>query len=72
MKVVMQVGSVGVKLDGITMAPRDVRRLLRLCASIAAEQDDTPEPEPEPERAPVGFSAPVLERLPDELADEPG
>lgn len=66
----MQVGSVGLKLNGILMTPRDVRRMLKLCAALAADVEETPEPEPE--RAPVGFSAPVLERLPDEMPPEPG
>ena len=65
-KVTVQVGSVVVQVRGLDMTVKDVRNLLRHAASIALAVDATPE---EPERAPLGFSAPVLERLPDELSE---
>lgn len=68
MKVTVQVGEVAVRVTGLDMKPAQVRALLRLAALIDAGRDDAPA---EPERPPMGFSAPVLERLPDDLPPEP-
>lgn len=68
MKVTVQVGSVTVQAKGLDLTVRDVRRLLMQAASVAAALDTSPE---EPERAPLGFAAPVLERLPDDLPGSP-
>lgn len=42
-----------------------------LIDQVAAKAADIPAAEEEPEKLLIGFSAPVLERLPDELAEEP-
>lgn len=68
MKVTVQVGEVAVRVTGLDMKPAQVRALLRLAALIDAGRDDAPT---EPERAPLGFAAPVLERMPDDLPPEP-
>lgn len=68
MKVTVQVGEVAVRVTGLDMKPAQVRALLRLAALIDAGRDDAPA---EPERAPLGFAAPVLERMPDDLPPEP-
>jgi hypothetical protein len=70
MKVTVQVGEVAVRVTGLDMKPAQVRALLRLAALIDAGRQEAPAAEPE--RAPMGFAAPVLERLPDELPPEPG
>lgn len=61
----VRVGDVEVRTDA-PLTVREVRALLRLAASIAValEADG-----PVDDRPPIGFAAPVLERLPDELAD---
>jgi hypothetical protein len=66
-RVRIEVGSVKVSITGLDLTRREVRRLLMDAAGIAA----TLGPE-EQESPPFGFAAPVLERLPDEMAAEPG
>ena len=64
MKTIVKVGDVCITVDGKDLSTRQIRALLMDAAGIAASL--TPDP---PEAAPIGFTAPVLERLPDELAD---
>lgn len=67
MKASVRVGEVEVAVTGMDLSIKDVRQLLRAAASIAVAL--TPEP-PEPGPA-IGFAAPVLERLADDLASPP-
>ena len=64
----VRVGEVEVRVDR-DLTPKETRALLRTCAGIAL---GLAEATGEPERQPIGFSAPILERLPDELPSEPG
>lgn len=67
MKAQVRVGDVEVAVTGMKLTMKDLRGLMRAAASIAvALTPDPPEPSP-----PIGFSAPVLERLPDDIAPEP-
>lgn len=66
----VRVGEVEVAVSGVALTVKDVRALLRAAASIAVAL--TPEPPEPPEPNLIGFSAPILERLPDSLPDEPG
>jgi hypothetical protein len=65
-KVHVRVGEVVVIVDGIDFTRRQVTALL--AAVSMADQMRTPEPEERPAIA-LGFTT---ERLPDDLADEPG
>ena len=57
MKVTVTVGPVTVRVDGLDLTERQVRRLLDSAAQIAVSLvDNSPESPPE-ERAPVGFAA---------------
>lgn len=67
-RVRLRVGECTVDLSGMDLTLRQVRALLADLGGLAATLPD----DPAPERAPVGFAAPVLERLPDDLASEPG
>lgn len=63
----VRVGEVEVRIDA-DLKPRELRRLLHDVASIAVALAAQAEPEPGP---PIGFAAPVLERLPDDLPPDP-
>lgn len=67
MKAIVKVGDVCITVDGRDLTMRQIRQLLMDAAGVAATL--TPDP---PETQPIGFTAPVLERLPDELVPEPG
>lgn len=64
-KVVIKVGEVSVTIEGLELQRRHIKPLLMECAGIAAAL--APE---QPEASPIGFSA-HIERLPDEIAEEP-
>jgi hypothetical protein len=64
MKVTITVGAVELRVVGLDLTRKEVRRLLMDCAGIAAAM----QPE-EAERAPMGFSAHV-EREPTEMAGQ--
>lgn len=66
MKVHVRVGEVVVIVEGVDYTRRQVTSLL--AAVSMADQMRTPEPEERPVIA-LGFTT---ERLPDDLADEPG
>lgn len=68
MRVIVKVGEVSVTVDGddVTYTRRQVRALLAAVYATACLMAP-----PEPDRAVVGFTA-HLERLPDDLAAEPG
>ena len=66
MKVVVKVGEVSIETDGLDYTRRQVRALL--LAAAMADQMRTPEVEERPVVA-LGFTT---ERLPDDMADEPG
>lgn len=60
----VRVKDVEVRTDA-DLSLKQIRSLLRTVACVAAAfEPDDPEPPP-----PMGFAAPVLERLPDELAE---
>ena len=63
----VRVGDVEVRVEA-DLTHKEIRSLLRMAAGIAL---GLAEATGEPERAPIGFSAPVLERLPDDLPPEP-
>ena len=64
MKVRVTVGPVEIRIDGLDITERQVRRLLDQAGQIAGSLlDNSPEPAEE-ERAPMGFTAQV-ERAPD-------
>jgi hypothetical protein len=63
-KVTITVGAVRLRVEGLALTRKEVRRLLMDCAGVAAAV----QPEPE-ERAPMGFSANV-EREPTEMAGQ--
>lgn len=64
----VRVGEVEVRVEE-DLSIKAIRALLRTCAGVAIA---LAEATPEPESPPFGFTAPVLERLPDEMAAEPG
>ena len=62
MKVTVQVGAVAIKVVGLDLTKREVADLLRRAGEIALALDS---PDPVEERAPIGFSAPVLDKAGD-------
>lgn len=65
----MQIGGVAVDLRDVDLTTREVRALVNRCAVLAAGLE--PAAVEVEERAPLRFAAPILERLPDEMAPEP-
>lgn len=65
MKVIIKVGDVSVTVEGMNLERKHVRAILMDCAGIAA----TLAPEAEAPPA-IGFTA-HIERLPDDMAEEP-
>lgn len=63
----VRVGEVEVRVEE-DLSIKQIRALLQTCAGVAIA---LAEATPEPESPPFGFTAPVLERLPDEMAAEP-
>ena len=69
MKVRLDVGEVSVRLDGVDLSPRQVRDLLRLCATVSAFVANAGPAEPvERASSPMGFTA-HIERASDPVDD---
>lgn len=69
MKVRLDVGEVSVRLDGVDLSPRQVRDLLRLCATVSAYVSAQAPVEPvERASSPMGFTA-HIERASDPVDD---
>ena len=63
----VRVGDVEVRVEA-DLTSKQIRALLRTCAGIALGLAEASPPEDKPV---IGFTAPVLERLPDDIAPEP-
>jgi hypothetical protein len=69
MRVRLDVGEVSLRLDGVDLSVRQVRDLLRLCATVSAYVASAgPVEAAERFSAPIGFTAQV-ERAPDLVDD---